>query len=221
MPRLVDLSHVIEHGMETYRGLPAPIIEDHMSREASRAHYADGTQFHIGKLTMVANTGTYLDAPFHRYPDGRDVSQLDLFGLADLPGVVVRVTGMTGRAISRTAIADDLGGRAILVHTGWDVHWRTDAYFNGHPFLTRDAAEHLRDAGAALVGIDSMNIDDTDDATRPAHSVLLGAGIPIVEHLRGLEQLPLTGFRFTGVPAPVRGMGTFPIRAFAAVEESS
>ncbi|HEX7197344.1 MAG TPA: cyclase family protein [Candidatus Limnocylindria bacterium] len=220
--RFVDLSHVIEHGMETYRGLPAPIIEDHLSREESRAHYAEGTQFQIGRLTMVGNTGTYLDAPFHRYADGRDVSELDLTAFADLPGTVVRVTGMDGRAIPRSAfLTDDVRGRAVLVHTGWDAHWRTDTYFSGHPFLTRDAAEHLRAAGAALVGIDSLNIDDTADGTRPAHSVLLGAGIPIVEHLRGLDQLPLAGFRFWAVPAPARGMGTFPVRAFAAVEVST
>jgi kynurenine formamidase len=218
-PRLVELSHVIEHGMETYRGLPGPILEDHLTREASRAHYAAGTEFHIGKLTMVANTGTYLDAPFHRYADGADVSELSLPMVADLEGVVVRVTDIGERAISRSALLPhDLGGKAVLVHTGWDANWRTEAYFAGHPFLTREAAEHLREAGAALVGIDSLNIDDTDDGTRPAHSVLLRAGIPIVEHLCGLDQLPVTGFRFTAAPVPVRGMGTFPVRAYAAIE---
>ena len=220
--RLVDLSHVIEHGMETYRPLPPPTLEDHLSREASRAHYAPGTEFHIGKLTMVANTGTYLDAPFHRYADGLDVSQLELPAIVELDGVVVRVTGAEDLAIPRAAfLLDDLRGKAVLVHTGWDANWRTDAYFSGHPVLTREAAEHLRDAGAAVVGIDSLNIDDTADGTRPAHSVLLRAGIPIVEHLRGLEELPLTGFSFTAVPVPVRGMGTFPVRAYAAIEEPS
>jgi kynurenine formamidase len=216
--RLVDLSHPIEDGMETYRGLPGPVIEDHLSREASRSHYAPGTEFHIGRITMVANTGTYLDAPFHRLADGADVATLDLPRLADLDGVVVRVTGVTERAIPASAFsALELAGRAVLVHTGWDRHWRTEGYFTGHPFLTADAAAHLRDAGAALVGIDSLNIDDTDDGARPAHTTLLAAGIPIVEHLRGLDQLPPGGFRFTAVPAPVRGMGTFPVRAFASI----
>jgi kynurenine formamidase len=220
MTRFVDLSHPIEHGMETYRPLPGPILEDHLSREASRAHYAPGTEFHIGRITMVANTGTYLDAPFHRYADGVDVAQLDLSGLVDLPAVVVGASGRTERAIGPDLLPADVRGRAVLVHTGWDRHWRTEAYFSGHPFLTRAAAEHLRDAGAALVGIDSLNIDDTDDGERPAHTVLLAAGIPIVEHLRGLDAVPAEGARFTAVPAPVRGMGTFPVRAFAALPDA-
>ncbi len=219
--RLVDLSHPIEDGMETYRGLPVPVIEDHLSREASRAIYAEGTEFHIARISMVANTGTYLDAPSHRWVDGADVSDLELDGLVDLDGHVLHATDPTSRAIGADAFAGlDLRGRAVLVHTGWDANWRTDAYFSGHPFLTRDAAEHLRDAGAVLVGIDSLNIDDTDDATRPAHSILLRAGIPIVEHLTGLAGLPADGFTFSAVPAPVRGMGTFPVRAFAAVPRS-
>lgn len=216
--RLVDLSHPIEHGMETYRGLPGPVIEDHLSREASRSHYAAGTEFHIGRITMVANTGTYLDAPAHRFADGADVARLSLSTLADLEGIVVRVAGSAERAIPASAFqVDDVRGRAVLVHTGWDRHWRTDAYFSGHPFLTAEAAEFLRDAGAALVGIDSLNIDDTDDGTRSAHTALLAAGIPIVEHLRGLDQLTVDGFRFFAVPAPVRRMGTFPVRAMALI----
>lgn len=214
--RIVDLSHPIEHGMETYRPLPGPVIEDHLSREASRAHYAPGTEFQIGRITMVGNTGTYLDAPFHRFADGKDVAALDLAGLADVEGVVVRVIELPDRAIGADAFSGvELRGRAVLVHTGWDRNWRTEAYFTGHPFLTEDAAEHLRDAGAALVGIDSLNIDDTDDGRRPVHSAMLAASVPVVEHLTGLDQLPLAGFRFSAVPAPVRGMGTFPVRAFA------
>jgi arylformamidase len=217
--RLVDLSHPIEHGMETYRGLPGPIIEDHLSREASRSHYAPGTEFHIGRITMVANTGTYLDAPAHRFANGDDVAALPLSTLAGLEGIVVRVTGSRERAISASAFAAvDVRGRAVLVHTGWDRHWRTEAYFTGHPFLTAEAAAHVRDAGAALVGIDSLNVDDTDDGARPAHTTLLAGGIPVVEHLTGLDRLPLQGFRFFAVPAPVHGMGTFPVRAFAVVE---
>ena len=217
--RLVDLSHVIESGMITYRGLPAPLVCDYLSREASRAVYAPGTEFHIGRIDMVANTGTYIDSPFHRFADGRDVADFRLEQVAELPGVVVRVTGMQGRAIGRAAFdASDVRGRAVLVHTGWSAHFRTDRYFEGHPFLTEDAAVRLRDAGAALVGIDSFNIDDTDDGRRPVHTTLLGADIPIVEHMRGLEQLPETGFTFSAVPVKVRGMGTFPVRAYARTE---
>jgi arylformamidase len=216
--RLVDLSHTIEHGMITYKGLPAPVISDHLSREQSRANYAEGTEFQIGKITMVANTGTYLDTPYHRFADGRDLADLNLAALAEVQGVLVRVTGMQGRAISRAAFGDlDVRGKAVLVHTGWDVHWRTDKYFEGHPFLTEDAAIHLKNAGAVLVGIDSFNIDDTADKRRPVHTTLLGAGIPIVEHLRGLDQLPASGFRFTAVPPKIKGMGTFPVRAYATL----
>lgn len=218
--RHIDLSHTIEDGMITYKGLPAPIICDFLSREQSRATYAEGTEFQIGKIELVANTGTYLDSPFHRYADGHDLSELDLATLANLDAVLVRVTGATERAIGHTAFAAiDVRGRAVLVHTGWARHWRTDQYFEGHPFLTEDAASYLRDAGAVLVGIDSYNIDDTADLRRPAHSILLGAEIPIVEHLRGLEQLPPEGFRFTAVPVKVKDMGTFPVRAYATLME--
>jgi len=216
--RHIDLSHTVEDGMITYKGLPAPIICDFLSREQSRASYADGTEFQIGKIELVANTGTYLDSPFHRYADGHDLSELDLARLANLEAVLMRVTGSAERAISHTAFgAVDVRGRAVLAHTGWDRHWRTDQYFEEHPFLTEDAASYLRDAGAALVGIDSYNIDDTADLRRPAHSILLGADIPIVEHLCGLEQLPTEGFRFTAVPVKIKGMGTFPVRAYATV----
>jgi kynurenine formamidase len=220
--RHVDLSHTVEDGMITYKGLPAPIVCDHLSRGQSRALYAEGTEFHIGRLTMVANTGTYIDSPYHRYADGKDVAGFDLDEVAGLDGVVVRVTGMHGRAIGREAFLPvDVRGKAVLVHTGWDRHWRTDAYFEGHPFLTGDAALHLRDHGARLVGIDSLNIDDTDDGRRPVHTTLLGAGIPVVEHLCGLGQLPPAGFRFSAVPVKVKGMGTFPVRAYAKLGASS
>ena len=213
---LIDLSHTVEHGMITYKGLPAPVITDHMSREDSRKNYAAGTQFHIGKIEMVANTGTYLDSPFHRYEDGRDLSQLDLQYLANLDGVVI---SSDQRAVGKEHFDDcDVHGKAVLVRTGWDKHWRTDEYWSGrHPFLTKDAAEALAERGAALVGIDSYNIDDTNDHSRPAHSVLLANNIPIVEHMCHLDKLPVEGFKFFAVPVKVRNFGTFPVRAFALV----
>lgn len=215
---VVDLSHTIEHGMITYPGLPGPIISDHLSRTASRATYAEGTEFQIGRIELVANTGTYVDAPFHRYGDGADLAQLPLERLANLPGVVVRVDPAADRAIDREQFDGiDCCGRAVLIHTGWDRHWVTDAYFAGHPYVTEKAALHLRDQGATLVGIDSLNIDDTAGGTRPAHSVLLAAGIPIVEHLCNLAALPTSGFRFFAVPPRIAGMGTFPVRAHAVI----
>lgn len=215
---LIDLSHTIEHGMITYKGLPAPIICDFMSREESRSRYADGTEFHIGKIEMVANTGTYLDSPFHRYANGKDMSELALTSLARLNGIVVRATERPTRAINRETFKGvEIKGKAVLVHTGWDLHWRTGRYFEGHPYLTEDAAQLLADSEAALVGIDSLNIDDIDDGRRPVHSILLGAGIPIVEHLCGLSRVPDSGFTFNAVPVKVKGMGTFPVRAFAVV----
>jgi arylformamidase len=212
--RLVDVSHAVEHGMITYRGLPAPVISDHLSRAASRAHYSAGTEFHIGKIEMVANTGTYLDSPFHRYEDGDDLSRLPLSSLADLDGVVVRAA--EGRRAQDASLfrGVEVAGRAVLIHTGWSAHWGGEQYFDNHPFLTGDAAQLLADSGAALVGIDSYNIDDTADAARPAHSVLLRAGVPVVEHLCNLDALPDRGFRFFAVPVKVKGMGTFPVRAF-------
>lgn len=216
--QFVDVSHTVEHGLVTYRGLPAPVICDYLSREESRKHYAEGTEFQIGKIEMVANTGTYLDSPFHRYEDGKDLSQLALESLADLDGLVVNAADSEGRAIGRDAFGDlDVKGKAVLVRTGWDAHWQTERYFEGHPFMTEDAARFLADGGAALVGIDSYNIDDTADGRRPAHSILLGAGVPIVEHMCGLGELPREGFRFFAVPVKVRGFGTFPVRAFAVV----
>ena len=213
--QMIDLSHTIESGMVTYRGLPAPVVCDFLTGEASRQQYEAGTEFHIGRIDMVANTGTYLDAPFHRYADGVDVAGLPLERLADLDGVVVRWDARKGRAIGAEVFRGrEVRGKAVLMHTGWAAHWRTDQYFEGHPFLTAGAARWLVEAGAALVGIDSLNIDDTTGGARPVHSTLLGRGIPIVEHMCGLDQLPRR-FRFFAVPPGVRGMGTFPVRAFA------
>lgn len=216
---LIDLSHAVEDGMVTYKGFPAPIVCDYLSREDSRKRYAPGTEFQIGKIEMVANTGTYLDSPFHRYADGKDLSELSLKSIADLQGVIVRMRKRTQRAITSAAFAGlDVLGKAVLVDTGWDALWRTDAYFEGHPFLTAEAAQYLVDGGAALVGIDSLNIDDTSGGERPVHSLLLRREILIVEHLCRLDQLPDAGFRFHAVPVKVKGFGSFPVRAFAIVE---
>lgn len=217
MAKIVDLSHPIEDGMITYTGLPGPKISDHLSREASQGHYADGTTFQIGKIEMVANTGTYIDAPFHRYADGGDLSQFVLDSVANLDGLVFGADPAT-RAISPDIFQDrDVSGKAVLVHSGWDRHWSTAQYFEAHPFLTRESAEYLKSAGAVLVGIDSLNIDDNTDGERPAHTVLLGADIPIVEHMCNLGNLPGSGFKFFAVPSPVKGMGSFPVRAFAII----
>jgi len=216
---LIDLSHTIEHGMITYKGLPAPIICDFLSREDSRKHYAAGTEFNIGKIEMVANTGTYVDSPFHRFADGIDLSELPLESLADLEGIVVRATEF-GRAIDVKAFSGlRVKGKAVLINTNWSRHWRTDQYFEGHPFLTKDAVEFLVEKGAVFVGIDTYNIDDTNDGTRPAHTTLLGNNIPICEHMCGLDLLPNSGFRFHAAPVKVKAFGTFPVRAYAVLEK--
>jgi arylformamidase len=217
-PEIVDLSHVIEHGMITYEGLPGPHICDFWTREGSAANYDDGSSFQIGRIDMVANTGTYVDSPFHRYAEGKDLADLPLGSLADLPGIVVRRPYENGLA---TDAADldrfDVRGKAVLIHTGWDPHWRTDHYGTGHPFLTAAAAQWLVENGAALVGIDSNNIDDTSGRSRPVHTTLLAVEIPICEHMTGLGRLPDEGFRFTAAPPKVRGMGSFPVRAYAVL----
>ena len=214
---LIDVCHTVEHGMVTYKGLPAPVISDYLSREDSRTRYAPGTEFHIGRIEMVANTGTYLDSPFHRYARGRDLAGLDLYSVANVDGLVVRCS-------DRSEITEDVfksvdvKDKAVLVHTGWDRHWRTEEYASGkHPYLTETAATFLAKNGATIVGIDSFNIDATVDGNRPAHTVLLGHDIPIVEHLCGLGDLPDSGFKFFAVPVKVREFGTFPVRAFAIV----
>jgi kynurenine formamidase len=221
--KLIDVCHTVEDGMITYKGLPAPLITDHLTREQSRKVYAPGTEFHIGRIEMVANTGTYLDSPFHRYADGADLSELDLYSLANLDGLVVRRVDAAERGISLAELAGlDLKKKAVLFHTGWAKHWRTEAYSDGtHPFLSAEAAEYLADAGAALVGIDSFNIDATADGSRPTHSILLGRNIPIVEHLCGLGELPDHGFKFFAVPVKIKRFGTFPVRAFGIVSGQS
>jgi arylformamidase len=214
--RLVELNHVIRDGLITYPGLPGPAIAPYLTREASRDQYAPGTEFAIDQLTLIGNTGTYLDAPYHRYPDGADLSSVPLEATVDRPTTVVRVTGTGQLAIDVGAVAGlDVGGRAVLLHTGDDTRFGSPGYAEGSHFLTRAAAAWLAANGAALVGIDAINIDDTGDGSRPAHTLLLAAGIPVVEHLTGLGQLPPTGARFTAVPLRIEGFGTIPVRAFA------
>ena len=215
--RFLDLSHAVEHGVVTYKGLPAPVICDFLSRENSRAHYAPGTEFMIGRIDMVANTGTYVDSPFHRFANGKDLAELPLESLAELDGLVVDLP-RGARALEAAHLAQlELAGRAVLVRTGWSRHYATETYFEGHPFVSRGAAELLVARKAKLVGIDSYNIDDTQDGARPAHTVLLGAEIPIAEHLTNLGELPRDGFRFTAVPVKVKAFGTFPVRAYARI----
>lgn len=218
--RLVELSHVIRAGLTTYPGLPGPVITPHLTRQASRQHYAPGTEFAIDKLTLVGNTGTYLDAPYHRYPDGADLSAISLEQTVDLPAVIVRMAGAPQHGIDVGALAAlDVHGAAVLLHTGDDARFGTPAYSENRHFLTRAGTTWLVDHGAALVGIDALNIDDTEDAERPAHSLLLAAGIPVVEHLTGLSQLPPTGARFTAVPLRIEATGTIPVRAFARLPD--
>ena len=221
---LIDLSHAVEHGMITYKGLPGPVISDHLSRESSRSIYEAGTEFQIGKIEMVANTGTYLDSPFHRYPEGKDLSQLPLESLADLEGIVVRCL-TSGIDPNQREIPSDvlentsLSNKAVLFNTGWAQHWRTQKYSDGtHPFLSVATVDLLLKAKPALVGIDSFNIDNTSTGQRPVHSILLDAEIPIVEHLCNLDNLPDSNFRFFAVPVKVKAFGTFPVRAFALVK---
>ena len=213
----IDLSHTVEHGMITYKGLPAPIICDYLSREDSKKRYAEDTTFQMGKIEMISNTGTYVDAPFHRYEHGKDLSELPLEYLADLEGLVFRA-GPEQKSLGTELFGKaDVKGKAVLVHTGWARHWRTDRYFEGHPHLTEAAALWLKEQGARFVGIDSLNIDSTSAGERPVHTVLLGADIPICEHMCNLEQLPDLGFRLHAAPVKVKGFGTFPVRAYAII----
>jgi arylformamidase len=218
MKQLIDVSHEIETGMVTYPGLPAPVVSDYLSREASRGRYAPDTTFQIGHIEMIANTGTYIDAPFHRFAEGGDLSTLPLERLADVEGLLIDAT-QAGRELGPVLFEPfEVTGKAVLIRTDWDRHWRTPQYGENAPFVTRAAAEWLAARNPALVGIDSVNLDDTADGTRPAHTLLLGAGVPVVEHLCRLGQLPPTGFRFHCVPVKFRGVGTFPVRAYAIVE---
>ena len=217
---LIDVSHVVTDGMITYKGLPAPIICDYLTREASKENYAEGTSFQIGTITMSSNTGTYVDVPFHRYADGKDLSEIALNLLANLEAVKVMIPSGELEITPAHFVGLELKGKAVLIETGWSQHWGTDAYFEDHPFVNEAAALFLRDQGAVLVGIDSHNIDDTSGNTRPSHSILLGAEIPICEHMTNLKELPMSGYKFFAVPVKVKGMGTFPVRAFGIVPDS-
>jgi arylformamidase len=215
----VDLSHVIVAGMSTYPGLPGPEIVPHLTRKDSRKTYAPGTEFAIDRISMLGNTGTYLDSPYHRYANGADLAALPLSALADLPAVVIRTLDSQSRAVDVGALAaSNVADCAVLLHTGGDRHWGTPEYARDAPYLTEAGANWLVEHRARLVGIDAVNIDDTSSGGhRPAHTVLLAAGIPIVEHLTGLDQLPPTGARFTAVPPRIADFGTFPVRAYASL----
>ncbi len=218
---LIDLSHTIEDGLITYKGLPAPHICDYLSRENSKQFYSEGTSFQIGKIDMVTNTGTYIDCPFHRYEDGEDTAQTDLHKLAELPAAVIRIPHTETLEITADHLKNrEIRKKAVLIYTGWDRHWNTEHYYEDHPYLTLEAAEYLRDCNVTLVGIDSHNIDSTAGNTRPVHSTLLSSGILIVEHLCNLNCLPDENFTFTAVPPKISGVGTFPVRAFASLKNS-
>lgn len=218
---LVDLSHTIQDGLVTYKGLPAPIICDYLSRADSKQYYDEGTEFQIGKIELVTNTGTYIDCPFHRYENGKDLSEVDLSAFVGLDAVVIRVPYTQGLEITEEHLKNkEIRNRAVLIHTGWDAHWNTELYYENHPYLTEAAAEYLAACAVKLVGIDSHNIDCTTRRTRPVHTTLLGAQILIVEHLCNLASLPEEGFTFTAAPPKFKGVGTFPVRAFASIKKT-
>ncbi len=220
--RLIDLSHSIENGLITYKGLPAPIICDYLSREDSKKIYAEGTSFQIGKIEMVSNTGTYVDCPFHRFENGTDLNDTPIEYFAELKGLVLHAPFTIQRAIDADFfIPHEVEGRAVLIHTGWDQYWNTENYFTSHPYLTENAARYLKEKRARLVGIDSHNIDDTSGNSRPVHSILLGSSILIVEHLCNLAAIPDEDFIFSAIPPKFKGVGTFPVRAIARLQPST
>lgn len=213
---LIDLSHTIEHGLVTYKGLPAPIVCDYLSRENSRQFYEEGTEFQIGKIEMVSNTGTYIDCPFHRFENGKDLSEVGLESFTDLDAIVISIPHTETHEITEEHLKNkEVRNRAVLIHTGWDKNWNTENYYENHPYLTAGAAGYLKDCGVKLVGIDSHNIDNTSGKSRPVHTILLGAEILIVEHLCNLYLLPKDGFTFSAIPPKFKGVGTFPVRAMA------
>jgi arylformamidase len=220
--KFIDLSHVIEEGVVSYKGLPAPIICDYWTREESKQWYEEGTSFQIGKIEMVSNTGTYLDTPFHRYEDGKDLSEILIEQTAMIEGIKIQVSYNETLSINKSFFeGKDLRSKAVLIQTDWDEHWKTNKYYSNNPFLTADAAQYLVEQGVKLVGIDSHNIDDVEGKSRPVHTILLRNEILIVEHLCNLSSIPAnTPFKFSATPPKVKGMGTFPVRAYAMIDES-
>lgn len=216
--RFVELSHAIEDGMKAYPGYPSPRVGAFITREDSRARYGGKAEFYIGRVEMVGNVGTYLDAPFHRHPNGADLSKVPLESVAGLDGFVLDGKPVSNRAVSIDCNESELRGRAVLVRTGWDARWGSDDYWAPGPYLSNDSIDLLIQARAALVGVDFWNIDDVEDLSRPAHTRLLGSNIPIVEHLTGLSSLPRAGFKFYAVPPPIAKGASFPVRAFAELE---
>lgn len=217
---LIDLSHTLEPGMPAYPGLPAPVFATVFSHDEAPAHgYAPGTTFQIATLALCGNTGTYIDAPFHRHRDRADLAGLRLEQLADLPGLLVDATGVSGRGIGAALFEGRaVAGKAVLIRTDWSRRWGGLSYWEPGPFLAADGAAWLAEHGATLVGIDSWNIDDTGDWARPAHTILLGADIVICEHMCALDRLPESGFRFSAVAPRIAGGTSFPVRAYALVE---
>jgi arylformamidase len=215
--RYVDLSHPIQHEMITYPGLPGPTISTYVSRQESAQRLGTGVSFHIGRIEMVANTGTYVDAPYHFHAEGADVAELALQRLVDVPIVVIRAENRA--VIGPEMLADPgvLWGTAVLVHTGWSRHWGTTAYLSDSPYMARGFAQAVVEANVALLGVDALNVDNIEDLTRPVHHTVLGNGIPLLEHLTNLDRLPDQGARLTALPAPVHGLGSFPVRAVAVL----
>ncbi len=218
MKKYIDLSHTIENGMITYQGLPGPVIKDFLSRESSRDLYSPGTEFHVALIEMVSNTGTYMDTPFHRYEGGRDLADLELSKLVDIEAITIKANNLPDKGIGVSVFKGyDLSGKAVLVYTGFDKNWGADKYFHDHPFLTKEAAEYIAEQSPVLVGIDTYNIDDVADRSRPAHTILLGKDILIIEHMCNIRELPEKDYTFTAVPQKIRGVGSFPVQAFATI----
>ena len=213
---IVDLSHPIRPDMQTYPGLDPPQLRTVISRSVSARRLDGGVAFEIEALTLVGNTGTYLDAPFHYHADRADIAELPLQRLVNVPIVMIRAVGLIAVHAELFGDPSRLWGAAVLVHTGWSRHWGTPRYLEfDNPYITADAVDQLIAANPAVVGIDSLNIDNPNDPRRPAHTGLLAADIPIIEHLTNLNAVPDQNARLIALPAPIKGMASFPVRAVA------